>query len=114
MGLLSPSRATKGGHRLYTADEVVRVQQIKEYLDDPNFSKQRLLRLYRSWLREQIKPGEELRNKLETIETQLRSGQKVPAEEFMRAMSMLEKPLTLEEREGMKTKGPGLDLRHDR
>src|SRR5215210_8585811 len=29
IGLLSPSRRTEGGHRLYTAGDVVRLQQIK-------------------------------------------------------------------------------------
>jgi DNA-binding transcriptional MerR regulator len=130
MGLLSPSRATKGGHRLYTADEAARVQQvkwlrhmglglreIKEYLESAAFSKRRLLHLYGSWLREQVELGEELRARLEAIEAWLGSGQEVPARELMRAMkvmSMLKKPLDLQQRQTSNTGGPGIEPERDR
>ena len=59
IGLLSPSRRTEAGHRLYTAGDVVRLQQIKslrhlgfglkeirECLDRPDFPLSRVIELH--------------------------------------------------------------------
>src|SRR5919206_2272820 len=59
IGLLSPSRRTEAGHRLYCAEDVVRLQQIRslralgfgleeirECLNDPSFSVQRVIELH--------------------------------------------------------------------
>lgn len=129
MGLLSPSRTTKGGHRLYTADEVTQVQQVmwlrhmglglrevKEYLASAAFSKGSLLHLYGSWLRERVELGEELCARLEAIKAWLGSDQEVPARELMRTMkvmSMLDKPLDLQQRQTSNTGGPGIEPEHD-
>jgi DNA-binding transcriptional MerR regulator len=67
IGLLSPSRRTDGGHRLYTADDVVRLQQIKslqhlgftltevrECLDRPDFPLGWVIQLHLSQLKEKL------------------------------------------------------------
>src|SRR5919199_5642064 len=67
MGLLSPSRRTEGGHRLYTTDDVVRLQRIKslrqlgftlrevrECLDRPDFPLRRVIQLHLTRLKERM------------------------------------------------------------
>src|SRR5215211_9427810 len=67
IGLLSPSRRTDGGHRLYAGGDVVRLQQIKslrqlgfnlrevkECLDRPDFPLRRVISLHILRLRERI------------------------------------------------------------
>src|SRR3954471_1725022 len=67
IGLLSPSRRTEAGHRLYAAGDVVRLQQIKslrqlgftlkeirDCLDKPGFSAQQVIQLHLLRLGEQI------------------------------------------------------------
>src|SRR3954470_10421571 len=67
IGLLKPSLHTEAGHRLYTADDVARLQQIvslrqlgfaleevKSCLDRSGFSPLEVIRLHVARLREQI------------------------------------------------------------
>ena len=67
MGLLSPSEPTASGHRLYTASDVVRLQQInllrslgftrrevRGCLDRPDFPLRRVIGLHLSRLKEKI------------------------------------------------------------
>jgi MerR family transcriptional regulator, thiopeptide resistance regulator len=96
IGLLSPSRRTDGGHRLYTADDVVRLQQIKslqhlgftlreirECLDRPDFPLGRVIQLHLSRLRERIELQERLSDLLERVAVRLRSGEEVSSGEFV-------------------------------
>ncbi len=65
IGLLSPSGRTEGGHRLYSAEDVLRLQQIRslralgfglgeirECLENPGFSAQRVIEMHVSGLKE--------------------------------------------------------------
>src|ERR1051325_9099687 len=67
IGLLSPSQRTEGGHRLYTAGDVVRLQQIRslsalgftlretgEYLDGSEVPLERMIQLHLRRLKERI------------------------------------------------------------
>src|SRR5262245_34934826 len=67
IGLLKPSLHTGSGHRLYTADDVARLQQVislrqlgfsleqvRDCLDQPGFSPLEVIRLHVARLREQI------------------------------------------------------------
>lgn len=102
IGLLSPSRRTESGHRLYTAGDVVRLRQIKslrylgasleeirETLDGPDFSPRRVIEQHLSRLREQIELQQKLCDRLEQIAGRLSSKEEVSAEEFVRTMEVI-------------------------
>src|SRR5215210_104056 len=96
IGLLSPSRRTEGGHRLYTAGNVVRLQQIRslsalgftlrevgEYLDGSDVPLERVVRLHLSRLRGRIELQRRLCDRLERVAARLGSGEEVSSEEFL-------------------------------
>ena len=105
IGLLSPSRRTAAGHRLYTAGDVVRLQQIRslkhlgfgleeirDCLDRPEaFPLRRVVKLHLSRLEEQIELRQKLRDRLEAIAARLDSAEEVSAEGFVKtAMEVIE------------------------
>src|SRR5207248_5702982 len=80
IGLLKPSLHTEAGHRLYTAGDVARLQQILSLrqlgfgleeisvcLDRPEFSPLEVIRLHVARLREQIQLQRELCERLEAL-----------------------------------------------
>jgi len=96
IGLLSPSRRTDGGHRLYTAGDVVRLQQIKslrqlgfslrevkESLDRPDFPLRRVIELHLQRLRERIELERRLCDLLQAVADRLGSGEEVSSGEFV-------------------------------
>jgi DNA-binding transcriptional MerR regulator len=96
IGLLSPSRRTEAGHRLYTADDVVRLQRIKslqhlgftlrevrECLDRPDFPLGQVIQLHLSQLKERIELQERLCDLLERVAARLRSGEEISSGEFV-------------------------------
>jgi MerR family transcriptional regulator, thiopeptide resistance regulator len=96
IGLLSPSQRTRGGHRLYTAGDVLRLQQIKslrqlgfslreirECLDRPDFPLRRLIELHLSRLRERIELERRLCDRLEEVAARLGSGEEVSSGKFL-------------------------------
>jgi DNA-binding transcriptional MerR regulator len=96
IGLLSPSRRTDGGHRLYTTGDVVRLQQIKslralgfslreirDCLDRPDFPLGRVIQLHLSRLKENIELQQRLCDLLEEVAARLRSGQEISSAEFV-------------------------------
>ena len=96
IGLLSPSQRTDGGHRLYTAGDVVRLQQIKslrqlgfilpevkECLDRPDFPLRRVIELHLLRLRERIELERRLCDRLEEVAARLGSGEEVSSGEFV-------------------------------
>ena len=96
IGLLSPSRRSEGGHRLYTAKDVVRLQRIKslralgftlreirEYLDRPDFPLERVVQLHLARLKEKIELQRRLCDRLERVSSRLSSGEEVSSEEFI-------------------------------
>ena len=110
IGLLSPSRRTGAGHRLYSAKDVVRLQQIRslralgfgleeirECLNDPSFSVQRVIELHVSGLKEQIHLRQKFLKRLEAVAARLRSVGEVSAEELVQtAMEVIEMSERLE------------------
>lgn len=117
-GLLSPSCRTGAGHRLYNAEDVVRLQQIKslralgfgleeirESLDRPG-SAHRVIEMHLARLREQIELQQRLCNSLETIAARLRPAEEVSIGKFIETVmeviemsERLEKYYTPEQRE---------------
>jgi MerR family transcriptional regulator, thiopeptide resistance regulator len=96
IGLLSPSRRTDSGHRLYAAGDVIRLQQIKslralgftlreirECLDRPDFPLQRVIQLHLSQLKERIELERRLCDRLEKVAARLGSGEEVSSQEFV-------------------------------
>jgi MerR family transcriptional regulator, thiopeptide resistance regulator len=96
IGLLSPSRRTDSGHRLYTAGDVVRLQRIRslqhlgftlrevrECLDRPEFPLQRVIQLHLSRLKARIELERRLCGLLERVAVRLRSGEEVSSGEFV-------------------------------
>src|SRR5436309_5677675 len=80
IGLLKPSLHTEAGHRLYTADDVARLQrvlslrqlgfpleEIRDCLNRPDFSPLEVIGLHLGRLREQIELQRKLCKRLEAI-----------------------------------------------
>src|SRR3712207_3397407 len=96
IGLLSPSRRTDAGHRLYTAGDIVRLQQIKslqhlgftlrevrDCLDRPDFPLGRVIQLHLSRLKERIELQRRLCELLENVAARLGSEEGVSSAEFV-------------------------------
>src|SRR5918992_379531 len=96
IGLLSPSWRTEGGHRLYTGEDVVRLQRIKslralgftlrevrEYLDGSEVPLERVIELHLVRLKERIELQRRLCDRLERVAARLRSGEEVSSERFV-------------------------------
>jgi DNA-binding transcriptional MerR regulator len=102
IGLLKPSLHTDVGHRLYTAGDVARLQQvlslrqlgfsleeIKDCLDRPGFSPLEIIGLHLARLREQIELQRKLCERLEVIAAHFRTAEQVSAEEFLQAIEVM-------------------------
>ncbi len=96
LGLLSPSRRTAGGHRLYSAGDVVQLQRIKSlralgltlrevgsFLDGPEMPLERVIELQLGRLRERIELQRRLCDRLEAVAARLRAGVEVSSERFV-------------------------------
>jgi DNA-binding transcriptional MerR regulator len=97
--LLKPSWHTETGHRLYTAADVARLQQvislrqlgfsleeIRNCLTQPGFSPLEVVSLHAARLREQIELQRNLCVRLEAIAGRLRAAGEVSADEFLRTI----------------------------
>jgi DNA-binding transcriptional MerR regulator len=121
IGLLSPSHRSDAGYRLYTAGDVVRLQQIRSLrhlgfsleeirgcLDRPGVSLQCVIGLHIARLKEQIALQRTLCERLEAIGAWLSSTEEVSVEELihtMEVMSMVEKYYTPEQLAEIKERG---------
>jgi DNA-binding transcriptional MerR regulator len=113
IGLLRPSLHTDTGHRLYTAGDVARLQQvvslrqlgfsleeIRACLDRPGFSPLEVIQRHVARLREQIELEQRLCERLEGLARYFSSTGEVSADEFLRTievMTMWEKAYTPEQ-----------------
>jgi len=120
IGLLRPSLHTGSGHRLYTADDVARLQQvlslrqlgfsleeIRDCLNRPDFSPVELIERHLARLREQVELQRKLCQRLEAIAAGLRTAGDVSAEEFLQTsevMTMIESYYTPEQMESFRTR----------
>src|ERR1700745_3394257 len=99
IGLLRPSLPPAAGHRLYTAGDVARLQQvlslrqlgfaleeIRDCLNRPDFSPLEVIGLHLARLREQIEWQRKLCERLEVIAAHLRTAGEVSVEEFLRTI----------------------------
>src|SRR5262249_36498425 len=102
IGLLAPSGRTESGHRLYTADDVARLQQIlslrqlgfaleqvKDCLDRPGFSPLVAIALHVAGLKEQMQFERELCERLEALADYFREAGTVSADDFLRTIEVM-------------------------
>jgi DNA-binding transcriptional MerR regulator len=118
IGLLRPSLHTGSGHRLYTAGDVARLQQVlslrqvgfsleevRDCLDRPGFSPLEVIRLHVARLREQIELQRGLCERLEALAAHLSAAGDVSAAEFLETierMTMIESYYTPEQLDTLK------------
>jgi DNA-binding transcriptional MerR regulator len=121
IGLLSPSRYTESGHRLYGTEDVARLQQIKslralgfsleeirDCLGQPDFSPLRVIQMHLARLREEIEMQRQLVERLEGLEAGLRHTDALTADEFLQtieAMTIFERYYTRQQLEQIKERG---------
>ncbi|MEM8810660.1 MAG: MerR family transcriptional regulator [Cyanobacteria bacterium P01_G01_bin.38] len=102
IGLLSPSHRTEIGHRLYSDRDITRLQQIvslrqlgfslkeiRECLENPEFSLPQVIDLHRARLREQMALSNTLINRLDAIAADLQNTQSVAVENLIQAMEVI-------------------------
>jgi DNA-binding transcriptional MerR regulator len=115
IGLLKPSLHSESGHRLYTADDLARLQQvvslrqlgfsleqIRDFLDRPGFSPLEVIALHIARLREQIELQRGLCERLEGLAHHFREAGGGSADDFIRTievMNMIENYYTPEQLE---------------
>jgi DNA-binding transcriptional MerR regulator len=113
IGLLAPRAHSEAGHRLYGADDIVRLQQIlslrqlgfsldeiRAFLDDPDCSPLGVVELHLSRLREEIALQQQLRRQLEALAVHLQTAEEVSVDAFIQtieAIRMYEKYYTPEQ-----------------
>lgn len=118
IGLLTPSKSTGSGHRLYTGGDIARLQQvislrqlgfsldeIRDCLNRADFSPMEVIRLHLTRLREQIEVHEQLCERLESLAARFQPAGEVSAELFLKAievMNMIENYYTPEQLETLK------------
>jgi MerR family transcriptional regulator, thiopeptide resistance regulator len=124
IGLLRPSLHTESGHRLYTAGDIERLQrilslrqlgfaleEIRDCLDRPGFSRLEVVRLHVARLRDRIAMEQRLCHRLEAIASRLQAEEEVSADEFItmiQEMTMIESYYTPEQLENLKRRGEQL------
>jgi len=103
IGLLKPSLHTEAGHRLYTAGDIARLQQVIslrqlgfsleqvcDCLDKPGFSPLEVIRLHVTRLREQIELQRGLCERLEGLAAYFNSAGEVSADAFLAFLQTIE------------------------
>ncbi|WP_404791274.1 MerR family transcriptional regulator [Altericista sp. CCNU0014] len=118
IGLLTPSHRTETGYRLYSEDDVIRLQQIvslrqigfsleqiRECLEQSEFSPYYVVQLHVSQLKEQIELQQQLYARLEAIAIHLQSTKAIDLQEFIHIIevtTMIGKYYTQEQQDYLK------------
>jgi DNA-binding transcriptional MerR regulator len=113
IGLLKPSLHTESGHRLYTATDIARLQQVfslrqlgfslaesRQCLQRDEFAPLKVIGLHLARLREQLELQRQLCERLEALAALLGRAGEVSADEFLQTievMTMMEKFYTPEQ-----------------
>ncbi|MFL6234250.1 MAG: MerR family transcriptional regulator [Thermoanaerobaculia bacterium] len=130
IGLLSPSRRSESGYRLYGEADAARLQQIRslqalgfsleearDFLKRPEVTPDRVLQLHIARLKEQIAAQQGLCDRLEQVARRWRSDENVPTEELLQIIevtNMIGKYYTPEQMEQMKQRRETLGEDHIR
>lgn len=101
IGLLSPSQRTEAGYRLYSEDDILRLQQIvslrqigfslkkiRECLESSQFSPHHVVQLQLSRLKEQMELQQQLYTRLEAIAARLQAKETVSIEAFIQLIEV--------------------------
>jgi MerR family transcriptional regulator, thiopeptide resistance regulator len=102
IGLLSPSRRSASGYRLYGPEDIARLQQIRSLrllgfpledirtlLDQPNHSPLRVIQLHLSRLREQMALQQTLIERLEALAATVAANEEPQADDIARAIEVM-------------------------
>lgn len=124
IGLLAPSHRTASGHRQYSPEDIVRLQQIKslralgftldevrECLRNPHYSPLRVMEDHLARAREQLALQQQLVDRLTRLVGLVRRGGEIHTEEFLKTlevMSMWQDKLTPEQRAEVKERASQL------
>ncbi|WP_239623935.1 MerR family transcriptional regulator [Paenibacillus sp. H1-7] len=101
IGLFSPSMHSESGHRLYSQEDIAKLQQIlslkqlgftleeiKEILSNPYYNKLEVIKFHLDGIKEQIRIKEQMHEQLERIYQQLLTHQEVTAEQFIQLIGV--------------------------
>lgn len=101
IGLLKPSQHTEVGHRLYTREDIIRLQQIvslrqlsfsleeiKDCLQNPNFDPIAVMRSHITKLHQQIEIQQQLARLLEGISTRLQASEDISVSDLIHAIEV--------------------------
>lgn len=101
IGLLSPSQRTQTGYRLYTEDDIIRLQQIvslrqigfsleqiRKCLEQSQFSPHHVVQLHLWRLKEQMKLQQQLYERLEAIAAYLQAEETIDLKEFIQLIEV--------------------------
>jgi MerR family transcriptional regulator, thiopeptide resistance regulator len=118
IGLLSPSHRTEAGYRLYAKDDIIRLQQIvslrqigfsleqiRECLEQDQFSPHHVVQLHLSQLKEQMALQQQLCVQLEAISMRLQSTEAISIQEFIQLIevtTMIGKYYTPDQQDSLK------------
>lgn len=121
LGLLSPSKDSDAGHRLYTASDISKLQQIlslkqwgfslqeiKDLMEHPHYRPREAIRLQLERVTEQIRMQEDLRDRLQELYQVLGTRQDVTVEQLLKiieVMKMTQNYFTPEQMEKVKKQG---------
>ncbi|ABW26587.1 MerR family transcriptional regulator [Acaryochloris marina] len=127
IGLLSPSRRTEAGYRLYGDDDIIRLQQIvslrqlgfslaqiQDCLNQNEFSPHDVVQLHLSKLKEHIEL-QQLYARLEIIASQLQSTEAISIQDFLQLIevtNMIEKYYTPEQQAQLQARREALGEEH--
>lgn len=102
IGLLRPAFRTDTGHRLYTEDDIIKLQQImslkeldfsldeiKEFFENPEYNPKEVIEMQLERLTQEIKLKEELKQQLQELWEVFHSWKKPNLEQFIRSIELI-------------------------
>jgi MerR family transcriptional regulator, thiopeptide resistance regulator len=102
IGLLRPTLRTDTSHRLYTEDDIIKLQQImslkeldfslekiKEFFDNPEYNPKEVIELQVERLTQEIKLKEQLKDQLKDLWEVFNSWEKPSLEQFIRSIELI-------------------------